>query len=78
MLFTRQVPGPGGCLVPWGAWSRGVPGLGGVSGPGGALSQGGAGSGGFWSQGGAPGPHPRGKLRGIRSRPTPKGEIEGN
>ena len=22
-----------------------------------------------------PGPHPRGKLRGIRSRPTPKGEI---
>ena len=24
------------------------------------------------------GPHPRGKLRGIRSRPTPKGEIEGN
>ena len=24
-----------------------------------------------------PGPHPRGKLRGIRSRPTPKGEIEG-
>ena len=23
-----------------------------------------------------PGPHPRGKLRGIRSRPTPKGEIE--
>ena len=25
-----------------------------------------------------PGPHPRGKLRGIRSRPTPKGEIEGD
>ena len=24
-----------------------------------------------------PGPHPRGKLRGIRSRPTPKGETEG-
>ena len=24
------------------------------------------------------GPHPRGKLRGIRSRPTPKGEIEGD
>ena len=27
--------------------------------------------------GSVPGPHPRGKLRGIRSRPTPKGEIEG-
>ena len=26
--------------------------------------------------GGSPGPHPRGKLRGIRSRPTPKGGIE--
>ena len=25
-----------------------------------------------------PGPHPRGKFRGIRSRPTPKGEIEGD
>ena len=25
-----------------------------------------------------PGPHPRGKLRGIKSRPTPKGEIEGD
>ena len=25
-----------------------------------------------------PGPHPGGKLRGIRSRPTPKGEIEGD
>ena len=25
-----------------------------------------------------PGPHPRGKLRGIRSRPTPKREIEGD
>ena len=31
-----------------------------------------------WGGGGyAPGPHPRGKLRVIRSRPTPKGEIEG-
>ena len=28
--------------------------------------------------GGAPGPHPRQKLMGIRSRPTPKGEIEGD
>ena len=28
--------------------------------------------------GGYPGLHPRGKLRGIRSRPTPKGEIEGD
>ena len=27
---------------------------------------------------GPPGPHPRGKLRGIRSRPTPKGKIEGD
>ena len=25
-----------------------------------------------------PGLHPRGKLRGIRSRPTPRGEIEGD
>ena len=28
--------------------------------------------------GGSPGPHPRGKLRGIWSRPTPKGEVEGD
>ena len=27
---------------------------------------------------GSPGPHPRGKLRGIWSRPTAKGEIEGD
>ena len=33
--------------------------------------------GGNWG-GSDPGPHPRGKLRGIRSRPTPKGEIEGD
>ena len=33
--------------------------------------------GGTW-RGWDPGPHPRGKLRGIRSRPTPKGEIEGD
>ena len=26
---------------------------------------------------GSPGPHPRGKLRGIRSRPTAKGEVRG-
>ena len=32
--------------------------------------------GGNWG-GSDPGPHPSGKLRGIRSRPTPKGEIEG-
>ena len=37
-----------------------------------ALTQGGSGG------GSGPGPHPRGKLRGIRSRPTPKGEIEGD
>ena len=29
-------------------------------------------------RGSDPGPHPRGKLRGIRSRPTPKGGIEGD
>ena len=28
--------------------------------------------------GGSPGPHPRGKLRGIWSRPTAKGEVEGD
>ena len=33
--------------------------------------------GGNWG-GSGPGPHPMGKLRGIRSRPTPKGEIEGD
>ena len=33
--------------------------------------------GGNWG-GSGPGPHPRGKLRGIRSRSTPKGEIEGD
>ena len=32
---------------------------------------------GIWL-GGSPGPHPRGKLRGIWSRPTAKGEIEGD
>ena len=30
------------------------------------------------SGGGYSGPHPRGKLRGIWSRPTPKGEVEGD
>ena len=30
------------------------------------------------SPGGSPGPYPRGKLRGIWSRPTPKGEVEGD
>ena len=34
--------------------------------------------GGVWSQWGPPSLHPRGKLRGIRSRPTPKGEIKGD
>ena len=29
-------------------------------------------------QGSDPGPHPRRKWTGIRSRPTPKGEIEGD
>ena len=30
------------------------------------------------SGGVSPGPHPRGKLRGIWSRPTPRGEVEGD
>ena len=51
----RGVPGPGGCLVLGGAWSRGVPGL-----------------------GGSQGPQPRGKLRGIWSRLTTKGAVEGD
>ena len=38
--------------------------------------------GGAWSRGicsrRCPGPHPRGNLRGIWSRPTPKGEVEGD
>ena len=33
--------------------------------------------GGNWG-GSDPGPHPRGELRGIRFRPTPKGEIKGD
>ena len=33
--------------------------------------------GGIWG-GSGPGSHPRRKLRGIRSRPTPKGEVEGD
>ena len=32
---------------------------------------------GIWP-GGSPGSHPRGKLRGIWSRPTAKGEVEGD
>ena len=59
------VPGRGG------AWSGG-PCSGGVTAPGGCLLQGGVGPGGPLD------PHPRGKLRLIRSRPTPKGEIEGD
>ena len=58
----------GGCLL-----LGGVPASGG-----GACSQGGPAAGGVPAPGGAPGPHPRGKLRGIRSRPTAKGEIEGD
>ena len=30
------------------------------------------------ARGRSPGPHPRGKLKGIWSRPTPKGEVEGD
>ena len=46
---------------------------------GGCLLPGGSGPGGcLLLVGGSPGPHARGKLRGIRSRPTPKGEIEGD
>ena len=40
--------------------------------PGGVPAWGGL----VWSWGASPGSHPRGKMWGIRSRPTPKGEIE--
>ena len=63
----QQVSGGGVC-----SW--------GVSAPGGVCSRGcllqGVSARGVWPS--DPGPHPRGKLRGIRSRPTPKGEIEGD
>ena len=52
----------------------GVPGLGGCLVPGGRVS----GPRGAWSRGGSPDPQPRGKLRGIWSRPTTKGEDEGD
>ena len=63
ILFTGGVPGPGG-----------VPGTGGVPGPGEVPGPGG----GVPGPVGSPGLHPSGKLRGIRSKPTPKGEIEGD
>ena len=80
-VHRGSVPGPGG------VWSWGVPGPGGF-GPRGCLVRGGlvpaclAGfqahtQGGSWG-GSGPGPHPRGKLKGIWSRPTPKGEVEGD
>ena len=78
--WTRGVPALGGCLLQRGvSGPRGVP-AGGVSGPRGCLLGGcllweGVPAPGGW---GPPGPHPRGKLRGIRSRPTPKGQIEGD
>ena len=68
-LLPGGVSAPGGCLLLGGVCSQGVSALGGVSAPCGVSALGVA----FW-----PGPHPRGKLRGIRSRPTPKGEIEGD
>ena len=43
-----------------------------------SVHRGGVCSWGVWSREGPPDPHPRGKLRGITSRPTPKGEIEGD
>ena len=43
-----------------------------------AHTQGGILGGSGWGGGGPPGPHPRGKLRGIWSRPTPKWEVEGD
>ena len=46
--------------------------------PGGAWSQGVSASGGVPAPGGPTGPHPRGKLRGIWSRPTCKGAFEGD
>ena len=60
----------GGCLLP-----------GGVSAQRGGLLLGGSAPRGVcsgWVWPSDPGPHPRGKLRGIRPRPTPKGEIEGD
>ena len=60
------MPGMGGCLVPVGACS------GGLRGPVGCLLRG------CLVPGGPPGPHPSRKLKGIRYRPTPKGEIEGD
>ena len=41
-----------------------------------AHTQGGSLRGSGW--GGSPGPHTRGKLRGIWSRPTAKGEVQGD
>ena len=63
------MPAPGeGVPAPRGVWSRRVvPASGGMPAPTGVWS---------WGGGAAPGPHPRGKLRGIRFMPTPKGEIE--
>ena len=75
----------GGCLLMGGVCSCwGVSAPEGCLLPGGCVCSGGCGlltqahiQGGNWG-GSGPGPHPRGKLRGIRSRPTPKGEIEGD
>ena len=55
------------------AWSRG-----GGAWFGGSGAGRGSGPGGVSSWGGSPGPQPRGKLRGIWFRPTPKGEVEGD
>ena len=72
------IPGLGGAWSWEGAWSGGVPGPGGA-GPGGVpVPKGGCLVwGGAWS-GGSPGPQPNGKLRGIWSRSTHKGEVEGS
>ena len=79
-IFTsvcQEFCSQGGCLL-WGVpapWGHGGCLLWGVPATGGACSRVGACFWGVPTPGGSPGPHPRGKLRGIRSRPTPKGEI---
>ena len=87
-VSAPRVSAPGGLLrgvsgsvcsrgvCSWGCLVRGVSGPGGVW-SGGCLVLGQNTQGGNWG-GLGPGPQPRGKLKGIRSRPTPKGETEGD
>ena len=73
LSMGRGVPGPGGCLIlgvlgPGGAWCQ----------KGCAWSWGAPGWGVSGPEGGSSGPQPRGKLKGIWSRPTTKGKFEGD